>query len=141
MEFKIPYLPGSEPWKKRFEEALKKGEKPVEVFVFGTENFKLLKGVPRYYHYGFKSRRSDHAVKIYNEKLGTWQYYPCNEYLDVCPVCGKLMKVFYIPGTTYLACCSEQCYKKYEEFSKSMFGIQPNLPSFSENDRIRFHEE
>ena len=135
----IKFMPGSETWKKRLREALEKGEEPVEIFCFGTEKFELIRDVGMQYSYGFRTRKSKHTVKIFNEKFGAWQRYPCNEYLDVCPICGRLMKVFYIPGTTYLACCSSRCYEEYFKLSKSMFASSPNAPSFTEEDRIKFH--
>ncbi len=134
------YMPGSKVWEKRLKEALEKGEEPVEIFCFGTDKFELIRGVGMMYSYGFRTRRSNHTVKVFNEKLGTWQRYPCNDYLDVCPVCGRLLRVYYIPGTTYLACCSEECYEKYMKWEKSMFASAPNLPKFTEEDRTKFHE-
>jgi len=134
------YMPGSEIWEKRLKEALKKNEKPIEIFCFGTDKFELIRGIGMPYNYGYRTRRSKHTVKVFNEKLGTWQRYPCNDYLDVCPVCGRLMCVYYIPGTTYLACCSKECYEKYARMEKSMFGSNPNLPKFTEGDRTKFHE-
>jgi hypothetical protein len=35
------------------------------------------------------------------------------KYLDTCPVDGTLMKVLYVPGTTWLACCKKECYDIY----------------------------
>jgi len=46
-------------------------------------------------------------------EMGTESYYGC------CPVCGNLMYVTYVPGSSWLACCSEECYKKYREFRPS----------------------
>jgi len=53
------------------------------------------------------------GIEIYNEKLGVWQTYTLVEYYDKCPVCGRLMHVYAIKGTTWLACCSPECYEKY----------------------------
>jgi len=116
----VRFMPGSESWRKRLREALEKGEKPVEIFCFGTEKFKLIRDVGMPYSYGFRTRKSKHTVKIFNEKLGTWQRYPCNDYLDVCPVCGRLIHVYYIPGTTWLACCSDKCYEHYKEHEMNL---------------------
>ena len=73
-------------------------EEPIEVYCFGTNKFRLKATV----------------VEIFNEKLGKWQWYEYSKTVMPCPVCGRLMKVYYIPGTTWFACCSEECYKKYE---------------------------
>jgi len=91
---------GTEPWEKRLREALEKGEKPVNVYCFGTKEFKIL----------------GNRVRLF--RRGRWFEYECKDYYDVCPVCGRLMHVYYIPGTTFLACCSEECYKKYEQISE-----------------------
>jgi hypothetical protein len=37
------------------------------------------------------------------------------EYLDKCTICGRLMLVRAIVGTTWLACCSEKCYEEWEK--------------------------
>jgi len=88
---------------------------PVEVYVFGTKDFKLHRGVSIDFDVGAGPMRSQHMVEIFNEKIGAWQYCPCNETIVRCPVCGKPMKCFYIPGTTWLACCSKECYEKFDE--------------------------
>jgi hypothetical protein len=51
----------------------------------------------------------------YNDKLKTWQPEPMIEYLDKCTICGRLMLVRAIVGTTWLACCSEKCYEEWEK--------------------------
>ena len=83
----------------------------VEVNCFGTDKFVLL---------------SNRKVKVFNEKTGRWQTYDMIEYHDNCPVCGKAMLVRAIPGTTWLACCSEECYRKY--FMGRLVIVQTKLP-------------
>jgi len=86
----------------------------VEVCVFGTMKFNLHRGVSINYNVGSGFTRSQHMVEVWNEKLNAWQCYPCNEAILNCPVCGKPMRCFYIPGTTWLACCSKECYEKFD---------------------------
>ena len=59
----VKFMPGSETWKKRLEEALEKGEEPVEIFCFGTDKFELIRDVGMRYSYGFRTRKSRHTVK------------------------------------------------------------------------------
>lgn len=63
------------------------------------------------------------SAEIFNEKTGNWQKVELTEYLDACPICGKLMKVRAIVGTTWLAaCCPEhsgQALKDVEEQAKN----------------------
>jgi len=63
------------------------------------------------------------TVEILNEKIGKgiWQNYPLVDYYDACPVCGKLMRVQAIRGTTWLACCSKDCYTTYVDEHPNMF--------------------
>jgi hypothetical protein len=53
------------------------------------------------------------TVLIYNEKLKTWEAHGYVEYTDKCPVCGTPILVRAIAGTTWLACCSEECYARW----------------------------
>jgi hypothetical protein len=87
---------------------------PVEIFVFGTEKFNLHRNVSINYNIGSGVTHSQHMVEVWNEKVGAWQCYPCNEAMLNCPVCGKRMRCFYIPGTTWLACCSKECSEKFD---------------------------
>jgi hypothetical protein len=93
------------------------GEDIVEVFVFGVprEKFRLHRGVGVRYNIGSGFRRSQHMVEIFSEKLGVWLPHPCNVAFLDCPVCGKLMKCYYIPGTTWMALCGEECRRELDE--------------------------
>ena len=124
-----------------------------EVFVFGTGKYEFHEEKGVLYSIGFGWKRSQHSAKIFNEKTGEWQIYPVNEALIYCPVCGKLFKAYYIPGTTWFACCSKECYEKFDEKvkelgdfwkaleyfhqGKTMFGANPRLSSFREEDRLK----
>jgi len=102
---RLPFAPGSERWRRRLEEALRRGEEPVEVDCFGTDKYKIL------------GKKVVVRVRIYNEKLGIWEDRMAVEYYDVCPVCGRLMLVRALEGTTYLACCSEECYEEFDRIT------------------------
>jgi len=78
-------------------------KEPTKVYCFGTNQFRIIKGKESAY------------VKIYNPKLKYWMDYPLHDYIDECPTCGKPIHIFYIPGTTYLACCSKECYEEYDK--------------------------
>ena len=92
---------------------------PVEVNCFGTTKYKLCPDKRIILARRYPARPEDFkeypVVLIYNEKLKTWEAHGYLEYLDKCPVCGREMIVRAIPGTTWLACCSEECYRKYYE--------------------------
>jgi len=103
---KLPFMPGSNAWKHRFREAMERGEKPVEVNCFGDMRYELVGYAP--------------IVRIYNEKMGRWEDHIGVEYRDICPVCGRLMLVRAIKGTTWLALCSEECYRKFDELRRKM---------------------
>jgi hypothetical protein len=93
----LPFSFGSEAWQKRLKEAIEKEEKPVEVNCFGGK-FEIKHGI---------------IIRHFNEKAGIWMEEPGVEYKDICPACGKLMLVRAITRTTWLACCSKECYEKY----------------------------
>jgi len=100
----LPYMPGTKAWKQKWQEAMKNREEAIEVNCFGTKQYKIRHGL---------------VVELFNEKLGIWQEYPGVEHNEICPVCGRVMLVRAIKGTTYLACCSKECYKKYLEWRKA----------------------
>jgi len=102
-----------------------------EVFVFGVPEEKYV------FHRGVKvrcgERTSQHMVEIFNEKTGNWQKYAVNETLTNCPVCGKQLKAYYIPGTTWFACCSQECYEKFDEKAKELGDFWKALSYFKRN--------
>jgi len=103
------YMPLTEAWEKRLREAREKGEEPVEVNCFGTEKYEIIN----------VEKVTIVKIKLWHEKSKRWEFYEAREYIDVCPACGRLMKVRYIPGTTYIATCSKQCTKEYLEYLRS----------------------
>jgi hypothetical protein len=93
-------------------------EKLVEVNCFGVQEGKYIitdRKMLFSTHYPAKPEdfKEYKVVLIYNDKLKTWEAHPMIEYIDKCPVCGRLMLVRAIAGTTWLACCSEKCYEEY----------------------------
>ena len=70
------------------------------------------------------------VVMVYNDKLGTWQAEPMVECYERCPVCGKLMLVRAIAGTSWLACCSEGCYRKMGEKAEELGGLDKAIRHF-----------
>ena len=112
-----------------------KENKVDEVCVFGTDKYVLYKNRRMEYDTGLGRMVSRHSAKIFNEKTGEWEFYPVNEALIDCPVCGKRLKAYYIPGTTWLACCSEECYKKLDEKVKELGSIWEALSFFEERGR------
>lgn len=81
------------------EEAINRNDTPVEINCCGK----------------FRNIRKSLTAEIYNEKTGQWYDTNIVEYRDVCPICGKLMLVRAVCGSTWLACCSEDCYNNYFE--------------------------
>lgn len=77
-------------------EALKRGDKPVEVNCLGVSEDKI------------RDIRKVLSAEIFNEKMGHWQRVMITEYIDACPFCGRLMRVRAVIGTTWsAACCAE----------------------------------
>ena len=72
------------------------------------------------------------SVTIFNEKTGKWETHGLVEHHERCPVCGRLMLVQAIWGTTYLALCSEECNKKFNEKYKEMGNLHETLRYFRE---------
>ncbi|RLI25547.1 hypothetical protein DRO58_06265 [Candidatus Bathyarchaeota archaeon] len=110
---------------------------PVEVHVFGTGKYVLKRDVGMAYSLVAPQRPgtgriSRHSVQVYNEKTGSWEWYPCEEAIAPCPVCGRPMKCLYIPGTTWLACCSEECYRMFDEKVRELGGVRKALRWFLE---------
>jgi len=104
---KLPFGIDTEARKERWEYYQDKLSEAKEITVFGSEKFKLIKGVTMGY------------VKIFNDRINDWQNYPCRDYYDICSVCGNLMHVYYVPGTTYLTACSKKCYEFIFELQKN----------------------
>lgn len=106
----FPYSPGTEARNQKWKEYEIDHPSPIDVHCFGTDKFTIVSGVKTGY------------VRIFNHKTGFWQNEPCHDYYNICSVCGNLMHVYYIPGITYLALCSEECYKTYKEITTGREG-------------------
>ena len=108
-----------------------------EAYVFGTEKFELIRDQRVPYHTIYPPPKdqpyklSHHAVKVFNEKTGRWEIHPCNEAITECPVCGSPIKAYYIPGTTWIACCSEECERKFIEKAKELKSINKAIDYFT----------
>jgi hypothetical protein len=108
---KLPFRMGSDAWKQRLEEAKKNTETPKEINCFFGSKYEIL------------GRQL--IVRIFNEKIQHWQEQIAVEYQDICPICGSLMLVRAIQGTTWLALCSKECYEKYDALRKEAEEASP----------------
>lgn len=100
---KLPYRLGTEERTQKMREVREKNIPPIEVNCFGLPKDK-------YEILGVKKVRQ---VRVFNEVMGYWQIVDAVEYEDLCPICGTLMLVRAIRGSTWLALCSEECTQKY----------------------------
>jgi len=98
-------------------------EKLPIIYCFGTDRFEIVRGIESAY------------VKVWNDKLRMWQTCPLCDCITKCPVCGKDMHVYYIPGTTWLALCSDRCSQRFDEKVKELGGPWKALRYFL--DRLR----
>lgn len=87
------YIPGSDAWKNRLDEALRNNDVPLVVHCFGVPE-------GHYEIIGDKVRRKNEAgilvMQLYRKET------------DLCPICGRLLEVWYVPGTQPLGTCSEE---------------------------------
>lgn len=73
------------------------------------------------------------TILIRNNKMGgMWQPYGLVEYHDFCPVDGKLMHVYAIEGTTWIACCSTKCYDEWHIINKKKESGELSLHDYVE---------
>ncbi len=103
----LPFSLDSKATKERYEYYKDKMNEAILVTVFGTDKFDML------------GERTIVRTKIYNDKINQWQEYDCRFYYGICPICGKLMKVVFIPGTTWLVACSRECYGEMDQIRTS----------------------
>jgi len=96
---KLPFKLGSDARRERYKEAFEKNEKPIEVNCISLKDVQIVRG--------------EVVFRGLNEKTGRIEEWPGFEYLDICPICGKLMLIRVIKGTTWLALCSKECYERY----------------------------
>lgn len=101
----LPYGVGTKAREKRWKEIRENEETPAVVSCFGTKHYEI-------------KREGYIVVEVLNEKLGKKQLFIAKERYDICSICGNLMLVRYIVGTTYIAFCRKKCHKKYEELKK-----------------------
>ena len=108
---------------------------------FGTKKYKILKSrIERKLFYPHGPSKTFRAVKVYNEKLGVWVTEPMIEHFARCPVCGKLIFVRAIFGTTYYATCSDKCLKKLLKKARELGHLHEAIISF-DIDPLKFTKE
>ena len=120
MEYEtVEKLPSWEEQRKALKDAIMRGDKPMECNCIPYKKWKIEKDkkitVSNVYPAKPENFHEYPVIMVFNEKLKTWQADPLVEYKNVCPVCLKLMLVRAILGTTWLACCSKECYEKYNQ--------------------------
>lgn len=103
----LPFSLDSQAEKERWEYYKDKMGEAVVVTVFGTDKFEML------------GERTIIRTKIFNDKINQWQHHDCRFYYSICSICGKLMKVVFIPGTSWLAACSRKCYEEMDKIRSS----------------------
>ena len=115
-------LPSWEEQREALADATVRGDEIIECNCIPYKKWKLRKDVKitvsDVYPAKLENFHEYPVIMVFNEKLETWQANPLVEYRAVCPVCLKLMLVRAIAGTTWLACCSKECYEKYEQVKK-----------------------
>lgn len=100
----VNYPLGSSLRKQRWMEVYRDKLEPKLVFCISAQIFHITE-------HTFKAKNQG-EIEIWNHKINQWQNDKVAWYDDICPNCGNLMRVFYIPGTTWLGACSEDCYKE-----------------------------
>lgn len=115
-------LPSWEEQLEALKNAIARGDKPIECNCIPYKEWKLRKEVKITVSTVYPAKPEDFheypVIMVFNEKLKTWQAEPLVEYSNVCPVCLKLMLVRAIAGSSWLACCSKECYEKYDKLRK-----------------------
>ena len=85
-------------------EALERRDEPIFVNCTGVPDDKI------------RNIQKVLSAEIFNEKIGHWQKVELAEYIDACSICGKLMRVRAIVGTTWVpACCKEHTKQILDE--------------------------
>ncbi len=62
--------------------------------------------------------KTTRMVKRWSPKQKRWIIEEVNENIMPCPSCKTEILVRYISGTWWLACCSDECYKIYDQAKK-----------------------
>lgn len=91
-------------------EAVRRGDTPIEINCTGAPPDKI------------RNLRKTISAEIFNKKIKRWQKVELTEYNDACPICGKLMKVTAVVGSTWVAACSEEhTIQTMKELEKEWF--------------------
>lgn len=112
-------LPSWEEREKAFKKAIARGDEPQECNCIPYKKWRIEKDKKTMYSNVYPAKPENFyecpVIMVYNEKMETWQAEPLIEYSDVCPICLKLLLVRAIAGSTWLACCSKECYEKWNQ--------------------------
>lgn len=84
------YIPGSDEWQRRLDEALRANEVPLEVHIFGVTEYEIVGDKVQYVEDGVTALR------------------PISSEIDLCPVCGKLLKILFIKGVPHVGTCGDE---------------------------------
>lgn len=123
-------------------EQIKNGVEPKIVNCFGGAKFEFMgEGKETKKRIDGKKRLKKYLrIRLFNEKVKCWQYYKIVEHYAPCPVCGKLLLVRAIKGSTYFYACnkehSDQAWAEHLELmEKHMIktsATTPELPMMKE---------
>ena len=95
---------------KLLSEAIKRRDAPVEINCTGVPLDKI------------RNVRKVISAEILNKKTRRWEKVELTEYLDSCPICGKLMMVTTTVGSTWIAaCCEEHTMQTLKELEKGWY--------------------
>lgn len=128
-------------WQKT-DELIKQNAPIKEINCIPNKKWKLRKDLKTTFcgHYPNKPEdyKSYPVIMVWNEYFKSYRPEPLIEYKEACPVCLKtLMLVRAVAGTTWLACCCEDCYKKYRKWKEETFDKKFSVPTISLKDLDR----
>lgn len=105
-------------------EAIKRRDIPIEINCTGVPLDKI------------RDVRKITSAEIYNKKTRRWQKVELSEYLDICPTCGKFMKVTAVVGSTWVAaCCEEHTIETLKDLEKGWYG-QKDINTKKEQTKV-----
>lgn len=93
------FIPGTEAWTQKMDEALRTNVLPLDVHCFGAGEYKII---------------GDKVEK--KTEQGVLGLTPFRKELDLCPICGRLIRIWYIPGTQPVGTCSIEHTKQVMGF-------------------------
>lgn len=105
---------------KKMNEHIKNNVEPQIVNCFGGRDFKILGET-------FEHRTDQEGkpykiryliINMYNDKIDQWQEEKVVEHYGACPICGALLLVRAVKGTTYFYACKEHTKQAWGEFQE-----------------------